>query len=122
MRICYSDSQSVCCLFLFGWMKLTGKLAPPIDKIITFLPVETSILLFGLVETVVGLLIVLGLWTRIAAWLGAILMVAILWSGIYLGLFWQLNLIKDIPILIIFVALGLMEEREWSMDALLSQP
>lgn len=104
---------------LFGWMKFIGSLAPPIDKIITFLPLETSILLMGIVEAVIGVLVLVGLWTRVAAWLGALLMATIILSGIYLGLFWQFFLIKDISMLVILIALGLMETREWTVDHLL---
>ena len=105
---------------LFGWMKFTGSLAPPVDKIITFLPAETSILLMGVAEAVIGVLVLIGLWTRVAAWIGALLMAVIIISGIYLGLFWQFFLIKDISILVILIALGLMETKEWTIDYLIS--
>jgi len=107
---------------LFGWMKISGQLQPPIEKIITFLPAETSLLVMGLAMIIIGLSVIIGLWITIAAWFGALIMVAVIGSGIYLGLFWELNLIKDIPILIIFIALGLMEERDWTFDAWLGAP
>lgn len=107
---------------LFGLMKLNGQLVPPVGKIIGFMPQETSIFLMAIAEIVLGVLLIIGLWTTIAAWLGALLMVAIIVSGIYLGLFWELFLIKDIPILAILIALGLMEAREWTVDFWLGRP
>jgi len=102
---------------LFGSMKFVGLLTPPIDKIIVAIPLEISVFLMGVLETVLGIMLVLGIFTRVSAWIGAVLMVVIIGSGISLGLFWQLYLIKDIPFLIILIVLGITEPGVLSIDA-----
>lgn len=102
---------------LFGSMKFVGLLTPPIDKIIVAIPLEISVFLMGVLETVLGIMLVLGIFTRASAWIGAVLMVVIIGSGTSLGLFWQLYLIKDIPFLIILIVLGITEPGVLSIDS-----
>lgn len=107
---------------LFGWMKLSGQAVPPIDKIFAFIPLDISVFLLGSIELVLGFLILIGMWTQISAWLSAVLVLLVLMSGAYLGLFMELALMKDISLLVIFVALGLLEPEEWSVDGHIDRP
>ena len=47
-----------------GIGKLFLNARPPIDKVITFIPADTSILLLGLLEFILGALFLLGLFTK----------------------------------------------------------
>ena len=72
-----------------GLMKLFGDvsaLQEPMSKVITFMPVDVSILLFALAEFVLGALLVLGLFTKTAAKLTALLTLVIILSGFYVGM------------------------------------
>lgn len=75
-----------------------GKM-PPVDQVIGFLPQETSVAILGIIELVVGLLLIFGLVTRIAGWAAAVLLALFLLSGLGLGLFNQAMLFKDLPLL-----------------------
>ncbi|HIG95513.1 TPA: DoxX family membrane protein [Candidatus Woesearchaeota archaeon] len=88
--------------FLFFYAAI-GKLfmgkAPPIEKIITFMPKETSVMLLAIVELIIGLLLIFGLITKITAWASAVLFAIFMLSGLALGIFTQSGLVKDIPLL-----------------------
>src|SRR3989338_984844 len=79
-----------------GIGKLFLNVRPPIDKILTFIPADTSILLLGLLEFVIGVLFLLGLFSKFTGKVAAILLVIIILSGFYIGMG---PLYKDIVLL-----------------------
>ena len=108
----------------YATMKLFFGMAPPVDLIVTFLPADVSIFLIGMVEFVLGTLLVLGLFTRTAAWLTAGLLLAFFGSATYLhisgllpGLWSTAGLAKDVALLGAAVSLGLQGAPCCSLDA-----
>ena len=90
---------------------------PPINKIIPFIPLSTAGLLLGIVEFAVGALLVIGLYTRFAAWVAAILFAVFILSGIYLGLFMKAGLFKDVGLLAAALMLATEGCRKWGLDS-----
>ena len=88
----------------------------PVEKILPFLGPEYGSIILGIAEIIVGLFLVIGLLTRYAALGAAILFAIFVISGLFLGMFQQAGLIKDI--VLIFAALMLMADgaRKWSLD------
>ncbi|HLD15892.1 MAG TPA: DoxX family protein [Candidatus Nanoarchaeia archaeon] len=104
-------------IFLFsGMMKVFFYVRVPVEKILPFLGPDYGSIILGAVEIIIGLLLVIGLFTRYAA-LGATgLLVVFVISGLILGLFQQAGLIKDI--VLVFASLMLVADgaRKWSLD------
>ncbi|HLD12605.1 MAG TPA: DoxX family protein [Candidatus Nanoarchaeia archaeon] len=89
---------------------------PPINKILTFLPLSTSGLLLGLVEVIIGVLLIIGFWTRTAAWAATILLVIFVLAGAYLGIFMQAALFKDLVMAAAALLLAAEGCRKWGWD------
>ncbi len=101
-----------------GLGKVVYKAAvPSIDMVITFLPAETSSLVLGGVELLIALLLILGLWTRVAGWAAAILLAGFLIAGSVLGMFVAAGLLKDIALLGAALYLGLVGARSFAIDS-----
>ena len=131
-NVCESVSCHATCIlrvtlgFVFvyyGIMKLFFGLAPPVDKIITFMPVEVSLFLMGMFEFVVGTLLVLGLFSRVAGWITAGLFVVLFASAAYLHLsgilpdLWFIaGMAKDVGLLGAAIAVGLQGAPCCSID------
>ncbi len=108
----------------YATMKLFFGMAPPLDLIVTFLPADMSLFLMGMVEFVLGTLLVLGLFTRTAAWLTVVFFAALFSSAIYLhfsgilpGLWNTAGLAKDVGLLGAAIAIGLQGAPCCSLDA-----
>ncbi len=108
----------------YGIMKLFFGMAPPVDKIVTFMPADVSLFLLGLLEFTFGTLLVLGLFTRIAGWLTAGLLCVFLVSAVYLHFsgilpnLWNVaGMAKDVGLLGASVAVGLQGSLCCSLDA-----
>lgn len=108
----------------YGIMKLFFGMAPPVDLIVTFLPTDVSIFLMGMLEFVLGTLLLFGLFTRTAAWLTAVFFVVFFGSAAYLhvsgilpGLWNTAGLAKDVGLLGAAVSLGLQGAPCCSLDA-----
>lgn len=101
-----------------GIGKLFLGMAPPLDKILFFIPLNVSAYLLGLLEFIVGVLLLLGLLTRIAAWISAALLVIFLISGAALGIFAQAGLLKDVGLLAAAVCLALFGHGCWGLDGM----
>lgn len=87
-------------VFIFaGVLKLFFDVAPPIEKIIFFMPKETSVALLGILEFVVGALLLIGLLTRAASVVAALLLVGFVLSSVALGVFVTQFMIKDLVLL-----------------------
>lgn len=99
-----------------GIGKLFLNARPPIDQIITFIPLNTSLLILGIIEVIIGLLLVIGLFTRIAAWASAVLLLLFVIGGIVLGLFIDAFLLKDIALLAVALELAWTGSRMWGLD------
>ena len=108
----------------FSIMKLFFGAAPPVDKIITFMPTDVSLFLMGLLEFVIGTLLVLGLFTRVAGWAAAGLFAVFFASAVYLqvsgilpGLWSAAGMAKDVALLGASVTVGLQGAPCCSIDA-----
>ena len=101
-----------------GLGKLFFGAKPPIEQIITFLPAETSILILGIIELAVGLLLFLGLFTKFAGWISALLYLSFVLGGLFLGLFMQSMLIKDVALLAASLEIAWTGARMWGIDSL----
>ncbi len=102
--------------------------APPIDKVIPFMPAATIVFLLGLAELILGVLLLIGLITRFAALGTAVLLLIFIVSGIVLdatgtipGMFNAAGLIKDIGLLGASIHLALEGSRYLSIDKVLSK-
>jgi len=85
-------------LFLKGGIgKLFLGVRVPVDQIITFLPADTSLILLALLELVLGVLLILGLFTKFTAKVTAILLLVVILSGLYLKMYTPLW--KDVILL-----------------------
>lgn len=108
----------------YATMKLFFGMTPPVDLIITFLPTDINIFLMGMLEFVLGTLLVVGLFTRTAAWLTAGLLLAFFGSALYLHVsgilpdLWNTaGLAKDVALLGAAVSLALQGAPCCSLDA-----
>jgi uncharacterized membrane protein YphA (DoxX/SURF4 family) len=99
-----------------GIGKLFLNARPPLDQLITFLPLNTSLLILGILEVAVGLMLVIGLFTRIAGWVAAVLFVAFVVGGSLIGIFTQAFLLKDVALLAASLELAWTGSRMWGLD------
>lgn len=99
-----------------GIGKLFLGLAPPLDKVLPFIPLHISTYLLGLLELIVGIMLLIGLFTRIAAWVAAALFITFLISGAALGLFMQAGLLKDVGLLAAAISTALIGCAKWGLD------
>jgi uncharacterized membrane protein YphA (DoxX/SURF4 family) len=111
-------------LVYYATMKLFFGAAPPVDLIVTFLPTDVSLFLMGMLEFVLGTLLLMGLFTRTAAWLTAVFFVVLFGSALYLhvsgilpDLWYTAFLAKDVALLGAAVSLGLQGAPCCSLDA-----
>lgn len=109
-------------LFIPGTMKILAYFnvieyaLPPINKIIPFLPLNTLGLLLGIVELIIGVLLIIGFYTRFAAWSAAVLFAVFILSGVYLGLFMKAGLFKDVGLFAGALMLATEGCRLWGLD------
>jgi len=108
----------------YSIIKLFFGSAPPVDAIITFMPVDISLFLFGMFEFIVGTLLILGIFTRVAGWLAAGFFVVLLGSviylqvsGIYPDLWFIANLAKDVALTGAAVSVAILGAPCLSVDA-----
>lgn len=104
-----------------GIGKLFWGAAPPVEKVLPFLPAPTTLLLLGLLEVVVGVLIMAGLLTRIASSAAVVLYVIFIVSGVALGMFQAAGLLKDVGLLGGMLALAVFGAHTYSVDAWLAK-
>lgn len=86
-------------------------------KIFPFISGQLSVLLLGAVEFIAGLLLFLGLWTRFAAWVIALLFACFIVFGIAFGVFMSAGLYKDVILLAASLLLAAEGCRKWGIDA-----
>ncbi|MEK6812715.1 MAG: DoxX family membrane protein, partial [Nanoarchaeota archaeon] len=101
---------------ILHFFNLVPYVYPPLDKILTFLPLNTSGLLLGILEFIIGILLILGLWTRVAASGATILFIIFIISGAVLGLFMQAMLFKDVIMAAAALLLATEGCRQWGLD------
>lgn len=108
----------------YGIMKLFFGMAPPVEKVITFIPIDVSLFLMGMFEFLLGVLLVKGLFTRVAGWTAAGFMIVLFAaagylhvSGILPGLWFTAGMAKDVAILGAAVAVGMQGAPCCSIDA-----
>ena len=101
---------------ILGFFKVVSYTYPPLDKILTFVPLNTAGVLLGVAEFAVGVLLIIGLWTRVAAWGATVLLLCFVIAGAYLGLFMQLMLFKDVVMAAAAVLLAAEGCRQWGLD------
>ena len=110
--------------FVFLWAGI-GKLfmgaAPPVDQIITFMPANVSLFILGLLEFVLGTLLILGLLTRIAGGAATALYVIFIIVGLTLGMFNTAMLWKDLGLAGMTFALTIFGAHTYSLDAWLKK-
>ncbi len=104
-----------------GVLKLFFNFAPPIEKIVFFMPKETSLALLGIVEFVVGALLVLGLLTRAASVIAGLLLVGFVLSSFALGVFVSQFIIKDLVLLSAALHFMVHGAPAFSVDALIQR-
>ncbi len=97
-----------------GIGKLFLNVKPPVDKIITFLPADTSLLLLGFVEFVIGILFILGLFTKFTGKAAAVLLLIIILSGLYLKMYPVI--LKDIVLFSAAWHLAKTGSKEFALD------
>lgn len=107
----------------YSIMKLFFGMAPPVDKIITFMPTDVSLFLLGMLEFTLGVLLLLGLFTRVAGWATAGLIGVFFVSAVYLhfsgilpGLWAMAGMAKDVALLTAAVAVGMQGAPCCSID------
>lgn len=98
-----------------GVGKLFLNVRPPVDKIITFLPADTSLLLLGLIELVIGILFVLGLFTKFTGRVSALFLLIIILSGLYLNMYSVI--LKDIVLLAAAWHLSKIKTTKYALDS-----
>lgn len=104
-------------VFIFSaFGKLVLGFQPPLDAVVPFIPLDYLLVMMAILELTIGLLFFLGLITRIAGAVAALLMLVILGSGILLGMFVQLSLFKDVALLAGCLCLALTGSRWMSLD------
>ena len=108
----------------YGIMKLFFGMAPPVEKIITFMPTDVSLFLMGMFEFLLGVLLVFGLFTRVAGWATTGFMVVLFASAGYLhisgilpDLWFTAGMAKDVAILGAAIAVGMQGAPCCSIDA-----
>ncbi|MDP4012300.1 MAG: DoxX family protein [Candidatus Nanoarchaeia archaeon] len=97
-----------------GIGKLFFDSRPPVEQIITFLPADTTLIILGLVEFILGSLVLVGLFTKTSAKLTAVLMLIIIISGVYLGMLKVIA--KDFVLLAAAWHLSKVGSDKWSLD------
>lgn len=97
-----------------GIGKLFLNARPPIDKVITFIPADTTLILLGLLEFALGALFLLGLFTKFTGKVSAILLVVIILSGFYIGMG---PLYKDIVLLTAAWHLANVGSKKYALDS-----
>lgn len=97
-----------------GIGKLFLNVKPPVDKIITFLPADTSLLFLGFVEFVIGILFILGLFTKFTGKVAAALLLVIILSGLYLNMYSVI--LKDIVLFSAAWYLAKTGSKEFALD------
>ena len=102
---------------ILGFFKIVAYALPPIDRIITFIPLETSGLALGIVEFAIGILLLLGLWTRLAALAATVVLIIFIISGAILGLFMQAGLFKDVAMAAAALLMAAEGCRKWGLDS-----
>ena len=109
-------------VFLWGGIaKLFMGAAPPVASILPFMPANVSLFLLGLLEFIVGTLLILGLITRIAAGVGTALYAIFIIAGLSLGLFGGAMLFKDVGLLGTMLALTIFGAHSYSLDVWLKK-
>lgn len=97
-----------------GIGKLFLNVKAPVDKIITFLPADTTLLILGFVEFIIGILFILGLFTKFTGKAAAVLLLIIILSGIYLKLYQVI--IKDVVLFSAAWHLAKTGSKEFALD------
>ncbi len=97
-----------------GIGKLFLNARPPVDKIITFIPADTTLILLGLLEFVIGVLFLLGLFTKFTGKVSAFLLLFIILSGFYIGMG---PLYKDIVLFTVAWHLGNVGTKKYALDS-----
>ncbi len=112
----------------YGIMKLFFGMAPPVDKIITFMPVDVTLFLMGMLEFILGTLLVVGLLTRVAGWLTAGFLAVLFISAAYLhlsgilpNLWFTAGMAKDVALLGAAVAVGMQGAPCCSIDVFMKK-
>jgi len=109
-------------VFIFaGVLKLFFDVAPPIEKIIFFMPKETSVALLGILEFVVGVLLLIGLLARAASVVAALLLAGFVFSSFALGVFVTQFIIKDIVLFAVALHVALHGAPVFSADNLVQR-
>jgi uncharacterized membrane protein YphA (DoxX/SURF4 family) len=113
--------------FVFVYYSITKLFfgaAPPVDAIITFMPADISLFLMGMFEFVLGTLLILGIFTRVAAWIAVgffgVLFASVIYlhiSGVYPDLWFIANMAKDVALTASALAVALLGAPCWSIDA-----
>lgn len=105
----------------FLWAGI-GKLflgaAPPVESIITFVPANYTLFGLGLLEFVLGLLLIFGLITKVAGWIAAALLLIFIVAGIYLGMGTQTML--NIGLMGAALAIAFIGQKGMSLDDVLA--
>ncbi|MDO8556595.1 MAG: DoxX family membrane protein [Nanoarchaeota archaeon] len=101
---------------VLGFFKVVSYTLPPLDKIITFLPLNTSGVILGGVELIIGIALIIGFYTRVAAWGATILLLIFAVAGAYLGIFMQAGLFKDVVMAAAALLLAAEGCRKWGLD------
>ena len=104
-------------IFLFsGTMKVFFYARVPVEKILPFFGPDYGSIALGVLEMIIGLLLVIGLFTKYAAFVAVVLFAIFIVSGLILGMFMQAGLIKDVVLL--FAALMLCADgaRKFALD------
>ena len=97
-----------------GIGKLFFNVRPPIDKIITFIPADTTLILLGLLGFVIGALFLLGLFTKLTGKVATALLIVIILSGFYIGMG---PLYKDIALFAASWHLANVGSKKYALDS-----
>lgn len=114
----------------YSIMILFFGMALPVDinELITFIPADVGLFCIGMIEFIIGTLLVVGLFTRIAGWTAGAFFVVLFgttaylhFSGIFPDLWFYANLAKDVGLLGAAVAIGLNGAPCCSIDAFIKK-
>jgi len=98
-----------------GFSRLFRGFVPPLNMA-PFLNQQTFVPLFGIVEIALGLLLLIGLLTRVSAFAGGLLIIFFIAISMIYGAFDRYLMIKDIAMLAICIDLVIYGAVSYSID------
>lgn len=104
-------------LLAVAWGMFFGSVTVDLGRLFPFAPGNELLKVAAIVEAVTGIMLLIGLFTRVFAWVAAVIFLMFVVGGSFLGLFISASLIKDVGLIGGAVALALNGSHLYSLDA-----